>query len=502
MSALDQLAALKNVFGSEPERRVAKLLEQLRSTRLRDPEKLILLHETALFLRAYPHSPRVLRLADQILFQYPERLRGVDPAPFEAAEVSGIAGSAISTNYSHSFARFLSLRHGKNLKIDWENYSHPDRLGPVLARLAPLAAEDWTVEPHIDWERWFTALRGDLRWLIENVDSWTYDSLELLLLFQIDERTSRSHARLSRPEVFYQKQPLLKRRDVSLETELASPKIPTRRLQGKEAKRVLDLTIDTSAIRYRELWGFSYPDLKHVYHVDLGRGVDLYWLGIPPAARLPLRAYHGGIFFKNGVPLGYIETLSFFDRMEVGFNLYYTFREGESAWLYARFLKFCQQECGVTCFSIDPYQVGHENEEAVESGAFWFYRKLGFCSASLEIQAEVEREEKKLKADPEYRTSPATLRRLAKAPMLYGSSLEDWRGFSLRGFAQKIGRGEAWPAIVRRVPSETTAEAILSKKNAPEEIGYLRLLQRSPKLRRGILRLGQSARAAAAPQRK
>ncbi len=119
--------------------------------------------------------------------------------------------------------------------------------------------------------------------------------------------------------------------------------------------------------RYRELWGFSYPDAKRVYHADLGRGVDLYWWGIPPAVRLPLRAYNGGIFFKNGVPVGYLECLSFFDRMEVGFNLYYTFRDGESAWLYARFLKFCQQQCGVTCFSIDPYQIGHENEEAIES---------------------------------------------------------------------------------------------------------------------------------------
>lgn len=490
MSALEQLAELKNVFGSEAERSVTKLLERLAAARLRDPEKLILLHEAALFLRAYPHSPRVLRLADQILFQFPDRLRGVDPAPFEAGEVSGIAGSAISTYYSHSFARFLSLRHGKNLKIDWENYSHRDRLGPVLAQLAPLAFEDWSVEPHIDWQRWFTALRGDLRWLIENVDPRIYDSLELPLLFEIGSKPSRSHARLSNSQTFYHKTPLLKRRDVSLEAELAGPKIATRRLPIAEAKRALDVTIDTSAIRYRELWGFSFPDLKHVYHADLGRGIDLYWLGIPPSARLPLRAYHGGIFFKNGVPLGYVETLSFFDRMEVGFNVYYTFREGESAWLYTRFLKFCQQQCGVTCFSIDPYQLGHENEEAVESGAFWFYRKLGFCSASSEIQRLVEFEERKLAASAAYRTSPAILRRLAKAPMLYGPTLDDWRAFSLRAFAQKVGRGEAWPAILRRVPSETSASAIVSKKNSPEETGYLRLLQRSPKLRRGILKLG------------
>jgi hypothetical protein len=492
MPALEQLAALKNTFGSDPERRVAALLERLSKMTFRDPGKLILLHETALFLRAHPHSPRVLRLADKILLGFEGRLRGVDPAPFEAAEVSGIVGSAISTNYSHSFARFLSIRHGKNLEIDWENYPYPERLGPVLARLAPLAAEDWSVEPHIDWQRWFAALRGDLRWLIEGVDQHTYDALELLLLWTIDATASRTHARLPRSDFFYHQQPLIKRRDVSLEAELSSRKIPTRRLSRKEARRVLDVTIDTSAVRYRELWGFSFPDEKRVFHADFGRGVDLYWLGIPPAARLPLRAYHGGIFFKNGVPLGYVETLSFFDRMEVGFNLYYTFRDGESAWLYARFLKFCQQQCGVTCFSIDPYQLGHENEEAVESGAFWFYRKLGFRSSSDAIQRLVESEEKKLAERPGYRTPPAMLRRLAKAPMLYGATRDDWRAFSLRTFAQKLGRGDIWPSIVKRAGGEIGADEIVRAKNADDETGYLRLLQRSPRLRKGVLRLGET----------
>ncbi|MEP6962665.1 MAG: hypothetical protein ABI995_11345, partial [Acidobacteriota bacterium] len=398
-------------------------------------------------------------------------------------------GSALSTNFSHTFALHLAKRFGKQIQIDWENYEHAWRLGPVLAKLAPLAAEDWTVEPHIDWLSWFQALRGDLMWLLLNVDPEIYDSLELLLLWNISDASSRSHHRLARKEIYYHKGPLIQRRDVSIAAELAGPRIAARRLSTREAERVLNLTIDTSAVRYRELWGFSYPDAKHVYHADLGRGVDLYWFGIPKESRLPLRAYHAGGFFKNGVPVGYLEVLSFFDRMEVGFNLYYTFRDGESAWLYARLLKFCRQECGVACFSIDPYQLGDGNSEAIDAGAFWFYRKLGFRSASAEIRRLTEREEAKLAKGNGYRTPPATLRRMAKAPMLYGSST-DWDSFSLQRLCQRVGRGEAWPAILARLKSEVSADEILRAKNAPEETGYLRLLQRSEKLRRGILRLG------------
>ena len=49
----------------------------------------------------------MLRLADEILFSFAERLRGVDHEPFEDPEISGIAGTAVSTNFSYEFARSL-----------------------------------------------------------------------------------------------------------------------------------------------------------------------------------------------------------------------------------------------------------------------------------------------------------------------------------------------------------------------------------------------------------
>ena len=98
-------------------------------------------------------------------------------------------------------------------------------------------------------------------------------------------------------------------------------------------------------------------------------------------------------FFKNGVPIGYVEVMWTGGVMEVGFNLYYTFRQGETAWLYARLLKLFHQQFKVEAFSIDPYQLGHENDEAIDSGAFWFYAKLGFHSTSRKIRKLAEHEE-------------------------------------------------------------------------------------------------------------
>jgi hypothetical protein len=82
-------------------------------------------------------------------------------------------------------------------------------------------------------------------------------------------------------------------------------------------------------------------------------------------------------------------------------------------------LKLCHQVTGAPSFSIDPYQIGRKNDEAIESGAFWFYRKLGFRPTAPSVAALVAREEEKMSRRPGYRTSAATLRRVATCNLLY-----------------------------------------------------------------------------------
>ena len=186
----------------------------------------------------------------------------MDPEPFEVPEVSGIAGSALSTNFSHEFASSLVARHGSALRIDWDTYERPDRLGPVLAKLLPAAFEDWSVEPHIDWRSWFETARCSLPWLLAHVDPATYDALEIPLRWEMrSSSAARSLTRIARRHIFYHDGAFLKRSDVSIEQEFLSPAIVVKRLSSARARTIMDTMIDTSAVRYREVWGFtSYPD--------------------------------------------------------------------------------------------------------------------------------------------------------------------------------------------------------------------------------------------------
>jgi hypothetical protein len=311
-------------------------------------------------------------------------------------------------------------------------------------------------------------------------------------------------------------------------------------LSRKQGERVMDTIREVMLVRYRELYGTTLGDPALVLRANVGRGTSIYLWNLSPDRRLPLRAYVAGLTVKNGVPINYIEAIGLCEWMEVGFNTFYTFRGGETGWVYAQVLRCLCHLMGTTCVSVYPYQLGHDNEEAIESGAFWFYRKLGFRPGRPELLRLVEREERKIAANPKYRTSARTLRRLAAGHVFYelpGSEVGAWDTFStgkigLRvnaHMARKFG-GEArrmraesarsmarilrvntssWPALemasfencavalapVDDLSSWTREEKdalvqIIRAKAARDEMKFLHLTQAHARLRGALLKMG------------
>jgi hypothetical protein len=498
---LARLEEWKTRFGSDP-RGLHRLLAEAAGHRFTDAGSLIRLHECLLFLRAYPADAEVRRQADSILFSFAQRIASAGDAAFEEPDVSGIAGTSFSAVFSYEVARQLCARYPRGIEIDWENYEQTDKLGPVLRRFLPLVNEDWPVEAHVPFRAWVDAARprgsSALAWLLERVGALPlnardradlYESMELLLVWRIgNAASSRTRMRVPVRMPFYHREPLLRRKDICLARELETAPLPVKRLSKPEARKILDLIPDNSAMRYRELYGFTHPDVARVFSADADRGVEIVFFGVPPEWRLPLRAYHAGMFFKNGVPAGYVEVLSLFERAEVGFNLYYTFREGESAWLYARLLRLFRQVLGVTCFSVDPYQIGLENDEAIESGAFWFYRKLGFRPLDPEALRLTEREEQRMRREPGYRSSRRTLEKLARSYLLYECADAEpgaWDHFRVRDLALRCTATHAGDDVLRRI-------ACHRAQCGRDEARYLRLMQQDARLRAAVIKLGST----------
>lgn len=557
---LSQLEESKRKFGADNGERTQQLLAQLGRRRFRDVDYLIRFHEALLFIRSHPQGKIAFQLAEGLLLTFGGRVQelrsaGVDLTPLDYIEYSGIAGMVISGSFSYDINRHLVNRHSSRVEVDWSHKNH-ERLGATLPRFLPLLYEDSLVEANIPYLTWLHAGKGgtrrDLEWLVrrferleipERQKSEIFDSLELHTQWDLgNSRASRTLNKRRVRNVFYHTRPLIRRSEVSLDKEFQSPPLELTKLSRRQGEALQAMLRDATTVRYRELYGITHGDPASVVRANVGRGVEIFLWGLAPHRRLPLRAYHAGFTLKNGVPINYIEGITICERMEIGFNTFYTFREGESAWVYATVLKLLHQIAGVTCISIDPYQIGFHNEEAIDSGAFWFYRKLGFRPTRPKLGTLMMSQEKKIAANPTYRTPSRVLGRLSEGNMVYeapGSPKGDWDRFSIRNLGLAVQRRMAREfdgdsESIRRVSAVEVTRALgmaskdlrqherhafsdlalvlalipdLSKwtdlekrrvvqiiraKAASDESSYARLLQRHSRLRAAIIRLGET----------
>jgi hypothetical protein len=434
---LTDLEAAKNRFGQGTAAETRLLLDQVSKREFRDANSLIRFHEALLFLRAFPQSLSSIPRVEKALDKFHERidkLRGLggDMSAFDDFDTSGIAGTTMQDSLNFEVARWLIQRVPRNVEIAWEDYDDERAMGSTWPRFVPLLQEDSDVEANVPWRRWLDAARGrerDLEWIIHQVEQLDatdraraelYDSLRLPLRWHLHNLKLSRTRNWHRPRHFYiHSGPLITRKEVSLADELSKPSPKFSKLSRRDGESTLQKVREVMVVRYRELYGTTLGDPGSVVRAEVGRGVTIYLWNLPPGRRLPLRAYVAGFTLKNGVPINYIEAIGLCDWIEVGFNTFYTYRQGETAWIYAQALR-CLCACtGAKTISVYPYQIGQNNDEALDSGAFWFYRKLGFRSGREDIEHLARREEQKIAASPKYRTSRKTLKRLAQAHVFY-----------------------------------------------------------------------------------
>src|SRR5580692_6940529 len=559
---LTGLEAAKGRFGPDAAEKTKALLDQLARCSFRDPKPLIRFHEALLFLRAFPQSASLVPGIEKLLNSFHERVdfvreAGADMSEFDDFDTSGIAGTVMQDSLNFEAARWLARRIPRNVEIAWDDYAedYPAEraMGSTWPRFIPLLAEDADVEANIPWRRWLNAARGrerDLEWLIRQFEQLLvrdregaelYDSLRLPLRWRLENLKFSRTRNWTRPRQFYyHTEPLIVRSQVSLATELARPAPQLVKLSRREGESILHSVREVMAVRYRELYGTTLSDPDSVVRATLGRGVVMYFWNLPATRRLPLRAYVAGFTLKNGVPINYIEAIGLCEWIEVGFNTFYTYRQGETAWIYAQALRCLCTFTGATTISVYPYQIGQNNDEAIDSGAFWFYRKLGFRSGRKELEQIARSEERKIAANPQYRTSKKTLKRLAEAHMFYelpGGERFAWDEFSTRNVGLRVNRrmarefdgesvriGEAsvsevsraldlrvsgwnsaelralenWSLVLTLIPNLRnwsrkekleTAKMIRAQAGS-NEIRYLRRTQQHPQLREELLQLG------------
>lgn len=553
-TAIDTLSRMRREFGIEARRRRLAALAMLRKTPFDSTKTLCAAHDEALFCRAYADDAPVAREAEATLRAIADAAHAIarrrENSTTPPLKNSGIAGAHVIASFSFDLVRWLATKNPP-AKIEWENDWAGQTLDDLLPILGIPAEADSSMTNELPTREWLQRACGRFRggalpWLCEqiarldaspDVRDRLFKSLDLYIRWRVPPAASRTLARFPARPLFPQRDALL--RNVPIRDWIARRPPPPRRLERRDALRMIDLARAVLAARCRETDPVTYANPREIEMFALERGVDVALFGLQPSRRLPIESYFGFLAARNCVPIAYGGGWVFFGRCEIGVNLFEEFRGGESALIFAQVLRTYAWHYRVRQFLVDSFQFGEDNPEAIRSGAYWFYHRLGFRSTSAELRRIADREQQAMNQSPAHRTSPRILKRLATAPLflnLHAAPRDggtyvpvapdliriaqrvsatigrDYAGDRARALADAIKRttpqmtewsAEAtqrfapWMMLVRDLARWPSAERrrlaqALNAKLAPRERSYALALQRCERLRTTLMAAAQA----------
>lgn len=427
MRPIPALIELARVHGPGAAREKARLLAEIVVLPRCSVRELRRLQEVVGYLLAYPDDARVRRGAQDLSEQL-VRLTAVqlEAGRGEQLEESGLAGVTCRRRLSFGLAGVLAKELGGELEIDWDELEQPGKLHDVLGALV-LAVESPALDDiQIDTRGWVMGRAREGQTGLQRVladfascvpapeqRAALFDACEIPLRL-VDARASRGRAELRFPpeRVHYQKGPIPRER-WPLPARIRRELREVRRLSPAEARARLRGARLAMLSRDLEIYPLTHADERDVQLIACGRGVEVTLAGVRPEQRCAFEALYYYLITKNGVPIAYGPASPFLGSCEMGINFFEEFRGAETRFIYTQVMRVLYHLLGVRNFYVTPYGMGRGNAAALASGAFWFYRKLGFAASSPEVEELAKREEERMRAQPGRRSDARTLKRLS-----------------------------------------------------------------------------------------
>jgi hypothetical protein len=419
------LVALDRLLATRDTRRKRDLLAVVATARFGRARDLVRLQRIIGFITAFPEDGRVRRAARVLAETFHERIRRLPGAERARLDDSGMAGTVTRHVYCASAARWLAERFGANVELDWPALSS-DAVAMLLAPSLHPLERDALEFTRGTTRRWFVRARGEragtaLAWLLAQAPKsraayerfqQDFDAAEVPLAWRLADGGGSITRNLLRTR-FAWRADGMRRPAADTRAAILRPLEPMQVLPRRAAARVVDVWRAALWSRTRTTLHVERPNLDECYLGDFGGGLQMAAIGIEPAARDVLEPSFGYLLMANGVPIGYGGFTPLFAQVNTGINVFPEFRGSEAAFAFEQALRLMRTLTGCVRFLINPYQFGAGNDEALQSGAYWFYYRLGFRSAQGTVQRLAEREFGRLQGDRRYRVPITILRRLA-----------------------------------------------------------------------------------------
>ncbi|MGD8412970.1 MAG: hypothetical protein PVF33_01985 [Candidatus Latescibacterota bacterium] len=426
---IDRLVELSRSFGSDPAGKKLELLKEIARLDRFDSKRIVKLHDTLYFMRAYPDNEKILSAVTDMARSLRTIIRKHtgDDEDFPAFVNTGLPGSCNRHSYSFEVLRRLAEMFPGSLEIDWPEVSYEPTFVDAL-NLAVLPAESRGLEDEYmglrDWLQQCKTdpAQTDLEIVLAIFESSSlsprqqvhvFESCEYPVLYRLREHGSaRCEVEMPPRRPHYQRSPFSGVR-FPLKPKIVQPLERRRKPSPVEGRKLLDLSLAALCSRNLEIHPLIYANPEDVVIADVGRGLQVLLAGMKPRFRSVVESDFFFLILKNGLPISYGPASVFLGCCEMGINLFPEFRGGEIRYIYSQFMRVLYHVASVRYFFLTSYGMGDGNPEAIKSGAFWFYRKLGFRAANPEVESLAREEEAIMRRRPGYRSSTATLRELS-----------------------------------------------------------------------------------------
>lgn len=514
--------------------------------------KILRLHDTLCHQRAYAQTAAARETAATELAELASGIARLPAGERYKLAETALAHTTLNYRFSWDVACWLAANAPGQVHIDWAEIDDDTALGEVLRHLLFAGEDEYFDSGMASVRAWLKLARGDapgtdFDWLMAQLqDSGAstglrekYEAADLPLSWKLGN--SRFTRALNTAECCGSPAGNMKFSGTA-KNAICQPLKKIRHVSRTEGARLVDVAMASLATRHRETNHFNHANANDVHVADVGAGVCVVLFGLRPKWRFPLECTVGHLVLVNGVPVGYGGGSALFRQVNTGVNIFTEYRGHGAAFLWVQVMRVLHAVFDCNRFIANPYQFGAGNSEALKSGAFWFYYKLGFRPVDESARALARREMARRKKKPGYRSDIPTLRKLATGDMhllLPGARQsdlfkEEWLETSSMLATQLLAGARSRQQALRRVvdsvvsdlrirsvnqwsrdersalqtlaplihlsrPSTWSTEArrevrtAVRNKGGPSEIPYARVLAKNEELLRGLRKACQRA---------
>ncbi len=414
-SQVTQLFSIRNRFGKQAASEKLQLLNAINIATVRNKTTLQSFYTTLLFLIAYPDNKTIYKTANELLKQLQQHIQANEKLKYSLYN-TGITGTSLCAAFSFEMVKWL--RETRRDEIKFVSFEADDeKIQSILSVVMSKTESEIFQDANAEWKGWLKQLKkpgedildqfiaifnsSDIRPEVKE-ELWNTIGINVEISF-----TSQCCLPQSLTKLYYHRS--LNRKGIEKQTAV----IEQAKLTENEAEQIIDCARMILLRKLRELDPISFTSAKHINLYHLSTGISIALMGMVPSHRHPVDSYMGYVVFKNGLPVSYAGSWILFNSGRMGLNVFADYRGGEARYIFDQILQLHTKVYHLKRFSIDPYQVGKENHEGINSGAFWFYYHGGFRPLQKVQQVLAIAEEQKIKTQNKYRTPAPVLKKLA-----------------------------------------------------------------------------------------